>query len=85
MRGIDAAAWLASHDIKAYLDAAFADPDPLALGREALAMAGGDLLYACQQQEELKAEIVLAWLHEKGGGVEMVEAAALTLEEAGGG
>ncbi len=79
----DPAAWLAGHDIKAHLDAAFADP--LALGREALAMAGGDLLYACQQQEELKAEIVLAWLHEKGGGVEMVEAAALTLEEAGGG
>lgn len=58
---IDPADWLAGHDIKGYLDATnFADP--LALGREALALAGGDLLAACRQQEDCRAEIVLAWL-----------------------
>lgn len=37
-------------------------PDSLAIGREALAMAGGDLALACEQQPELKSDIVLAWL-----------------------
>lgn len=59
---IDPADWLAGHDIKGYLDATFAVADPLALGREALALADGDLLAACRQQEDLRAEIVLAWL-----------------------
>lgn len=57
---IDPADWLAATDIKGYLDATFADP--LELGREALALADGDLLAACRQQEDLRAEIVLAWL-----------------------
>lgn len=60
---IDPAAWLAAHDIKSYIDAPFSDP--LVLGREALSMAGGDLLTACQQQEDLRAEIALAWLAEQ--------------------
>lgn len=60
---IDPAGWLAATDIKSYLDAAF--DDPLALGREALALADGDLLTACRQHEGLLAEICLAWLHEQ--------------------
>lgn len=39
--------------------------DALVLGREALAMAGGDLLTACLSRDELKAEIVLAWLEQQ--------------------
>lgn len=60
---IDPADWLAATDIKSYLDAAFSDP--LALGREAMALAGGDLLTACRQQEDLRAEVVLAWLYQQ--------------------
>ena len=33
--------------------------------REALALAGGDLLNACEQHESLRAEICLAWLREQ--------------------
>lgn len=63
--GIDPAAWLAGHDIKAYIDARCGDVhDPLALGREALVLAG-DLLAACRQAEDLRGEIVLAWLAEQ--------------------
>lgn len=61
MQRIDPAAWLAAQDIAAYLNTVFSD-DPLALGREALAAAGGDLLAACRRQEDLRAEIILAWL-----------------------
>lgn len=64
----DPAAWLAGHDIRAYLDAGVCcgDPaDPLAIGREALAMAGGDLGAACRQEADLRAEICLAWLAEQ--------------------
>lgn len=61
---IDPADWLAGHDIRAYIDARCGD-DPLALGREALALAGGDLLTACEQHESLRAEICLAWLREQ--------------------
>lgn len=79
---IDPAAWLAGQDIKAYL---FPDSDPLALGREALAMAGGDLLAACRRQEGLRAEIVLAWLHQQmpEDAAGAVLQAARTLKEAG--
>lgn len=63
MATIDPADWLAGHDIKGYLDARYGGDDPLALGREALALASGDLLTACQQYESLRAEICLAWLH----------------------
>lgn len=38
-------------------------PDSLAVGREALVMAGGSLALACEQQPELRADIVLAWLY----------------------
>lgn len=77
----DPAAWLAGQDIAAYIDATFSDP--LALGREALALAGGDLLIACQQREELRAEVVLAWLEKEAPGArEAVRLAAAALAEA---
>lgn len=60
---IDPAGWLAGLDIKGYIDSVFSDP--LALGYEALAGAGGDLLTACHQEEDLRAEIVLAWLYQQ--------------------
>lgn len=82
---IDPAAWLAGQDIKGYLDAAFPS-DPLALGREALALADGDLLTACRQREGLRAEAVLAWLYQQIGqqpedALGVVLLAALVLEE----
>lgn len=83
---IDSADWLAAHDIKAYIDAAHGD-DPLALGREALALGGGDLGAACRQHESLLAEICLAWLHEQierqpeCAPLELVRAAAIVLED----
>lgn len=60
----DPAAWLAAQDILAYLDAR-RNADPLEIGREALAMTGGDLEAACRQQEDLRAEICLAWLSQQ--------------------
>lgn len=86
-KAIDPAAGLAGHDIRAYHDARYGD-DPLALGREALALASGDLLTACQQYESLRAEICLAWLHEQIGRapecapLELVRLAADVLEDA---
>lgn len=63
-------------------------PDSLALGREALVMADGDLLAACQHQPELKAEAALAWLYiqvarRPEGALELVRMAADVVEEAG--
>jgi hypothetical protein len=57
---IDPGAWLASHDIKAWLDAG--RDDPLAVGRDELIRADGDLARALEACPDGQAEIVLAWL-----------------------
>lgn len=63
--------------------------EPLALGREALALAGDDLLTACRQQRDLQAEIVLAWLYQQikqqpEDALGAVLLVALMLEDLGG-
>lgn len=44
---------------------------PLAVGREALALAYGDLQAAVRQQPELAADIVLAWLEREIDAIEV--------------
>lgn len=76
---INPRAFLAEHDIRAYLDTRAGDP--VAVGRAALKEAGGDLLTAIQQNDALRAEIILAYLAAHGAAVDAVMRASLVLED----
>lgn len=57
----------------------------LTLGREALEMVEWDLCDACEHHPDLRAEIVLAWLHaavsrQNGEALELIQLAADALE-----